>query len=148
MKKFEFSLERLKQYREQVEETEKNKLGELRAQLRILEAETEELLALIEKKNDDLRELYRHGAFPHEISSLNRFISLKQQELHRKRRDIILKNEEIAAQLTVVIDSRREVSKLEKLEEHQLEDYRFMEKKEQEKFIEEFVANAEFNKNK
>lgn len=146
MKKFEFSLERLKQFRGQVEETEKNRLGELRAQHSAMQTEEAEIIAEIARKNDDLRALYVKGAFPAELSAANRYISVKKQELELKRRELELKKLEIDKQLSVVLEATREVQKLEKLEEHQLEDYHELEKKEQEKFIEEFVSNAEFRK--
>ena len=142
MKKFTFSLERIKQYREQVEETEKNVLGEMRAELNALTASREELLRIIAEKNEELRLLYQKGAFPIEISTLNRFISVKKAELEEKRAEIRRKENEIEYQLEKVLDATREVQKLEKLEEHQLEEYRELERKEQEHFIEEFVSNS------
>ena len=44
-----------------------------------------------------------------------------------------------------MIDATKEVSKLEKLEEKQLEEYRYAAKKEQEQIIEEFVTNGSSN---
>ena len=44
-----------------------------------------------------------------------------------------------------VIDATKEVSKLEKLEEKQLEEYRYAAQKEQEQIIEEFVTNGSSN---
>ena len=99
MKKFSFSLERIKQFREQEEETQKNLLGEMRAELNLLNAQRLEL----EK---------------------NRFLSVKKAELAQKNVEIERKENEIAHQLEAVMEASREVQKLEKLEEHQLEEYR------------------------
>ena len=63
-----------------------------------------------------------------------------------KRHQILMKEREIEAQLQVVIEATQEVSKLEKLEEHQIEEYKAAEQKENELFIEEFVSNADWRK--
>ena len=94
------------------------------------------------KSNDDLRRLYVKGAYPTEICTLNRFLSVKKAELAQKNVEIERKENEIAHQLEAVMEASREVQKLEKLEEHQLEEYRELERKEQEQFIEEFVTNS------
>lgn len=146
MKKFEFTLARLKKYREQILETEKNTLSALRAELAELNAELERLLALIAAKNAELAELLSGGTNPVEISTRKRYISTLQQEVALKRHNIFLKEQEIENQLGVVVTATQEVSKLEKLEEHQLEDYAAEEQKENERFIEEFVSGDERRK--
>lgn len=146
MKKFVFTLERLKQYREQTLETEKGTLAELRGQLNRLQAELEEILEELARLNRELVEKYQRGTTPIDISVHKRYISSKQQELHMKRHQILMKEREIEAQLQAVIDATKEVSKLEKLEEHQIEEYKAAEQKENELFIEEFVSNSDWRK--
>lgn len=63
-----------------------------------------------------------------------------------KRHQILMKEREIEKQLEAVIDATKEVSKLEKLEEHQIEEYKAAEQKENELFIEEFVSNSDWRK--
>ena len=142
MKKFTFPLDKIKQFRQQEEETQKNLLGEMRAELNFLKTQRLELEKIIYQKNDDLRKLYAKGAYPTEIGTLNRFLSVKKAELAQKNLEIERKENEIAHQLEAVMEASREVQKLEKLEEHQLEEYKELERKEQEKFIEEFVTNS------
>ncbi len=146
MKKFVFTLESLKRYQDQVLETEKGKLAEMRGELNRLEAELEDILAELARLNEKLVELYQEGTTPLDISVHKRYISAKQQELHMKRHQILMKEREIEAQLQVVVDATREVSKLEKLEEHQIEEYKALEQKENELFIEEFVSNSDWRK--
>ena len=64
MKKFQFTLDRIKQYRMQLEEMEKNDLAALRAELVQLRGEEEEIKKAISAKTDELRRIYRRGAFP------------------------------------------------------------------------------------
>lgn len=146
MKKFVFTLERLKQYREQVLETEKGSLADLRGQLNRLQAELEDILEELARLNRELVEMYERGTTPLDISVHKRYIAAKQQELHMKRHQIMLKEREIERQLEVVVEATKEVSKLEKLEEQQIEEYKAAEQKETEAFIEEFVSNADWRK--
>ncbi len=140
MKKFQFTLDRIKQYRMQLEEMEKNDLAALRAELVQLRGEEEEIKKAISAKTDELRRIYRRGAFPNEISVANRFLTLRKQDLEFKRREITEKNIEIEKKLEDVLEATKEVKKLEKLEEHQLEEYRERETKENESFLEEFFG--------
>ena len=146
MKKFVFTLQRLKEYRETTLDTEKGTLAELRAELQEMEAELEKILEDIARLNRELMELYRNGTTANDIAVHKRYINNKQQELHMKRHQILMQNRKIEQQLEVVIEATKEVSKLEKLEEHQLDDYKAAEQKETEMFIEEFVSNADWRK--
>ncbi|MBP5605595.1 MAG: flagellar export protein FliJ [Ruminiclostridium sp.] len=146
MKKFVFTLQSLKDYREQTLDTEKNTLASMRAELAQLEAELETILEELAKLNRDLLELYKEGTTANDIAVHKRYINNKQQELHMKRHQILMQNRKIEMQLQEVIDATKEVSKLEKLEEHQIEDYKAAEQKETEQFIEEFVSNADWRK--
>lgn len=140
MKKFQFTLDRIKQYRIQIEEMEKNDLAALRAQLTELEKQELEICRAITAKSEELRRLYRKGAYPNEISVANRYLTFKKQELEIKRAEIGEKNKEIENKLQEVIEATQEVKKMEKLEEHQLEEYKQQELKENESFIEEFFG--------
>lgn len=140
MKKFRFTLDRIKQYRIQIEEMEKNDLSVLRAELAELEDQAEEIRRSIYAKTEELRRLYRKGAFPNEISVANRYLTFKKQSLEMKLGEIEEKNREIEKKLQDVIEATQEVKKMEKLEEHQLEEYKQAELKENENFIEEFFG--------
>ena len=146
MKKFVFTLQRLKEYREQTLDTEKGTLAELRADLARLEEELEGILEELAALNRRLLVMYAEGTTASDISLHKRYIMAKQQELHQKRHQILMKNRQIERQLQVVLDATMEVSKLERLEEHQIEEYKAAEQKENELFIEEFVSNADWRK--
>lgn len=146
MKKFHFTLERIKQYREQELDTEKGTLAEIRAELASLEAELQGILEELSRLNRELTELYEKGTTPLEISMHKRYIAAKQQELHMKRHQILMKEREAENQLKRVIAASQEVSKMEKLEEKQIEEYKAAELKETEAFIEEFVSNSDWRK--
>lgn len=142
MKKFQFTLDRIKQYRMQLEEMEKNDLAALRAELSVLHEEEAEIKKAIADKTEELRRIYRRGAYPNEISVANRYLTLRKQDLEMKRQEIAEKNREIEKKLEDVLEATKEVKKLEKLEEHQLEEYREQETKENENFLEEFFGGS------
>ena len=142
MKKFQFSLDRIKQYRMQVEEMEKNDLAALRAELAQLREQEQDILDAIAAKTDEMRKIFKKGAFPNEINIANRFLTSRKQDLEMKRQEIADKNREIEKKLEEVLEATKEVKKLEKLEEHQLEEYRRLETKENENFLEEFFGGG------
>jgi len=146
VKKFVFTLQNLKEFREQTLDTEKGTLAEMRAELVEMEAQLEHILEELAKLNRDLLELYAKGTTANDISVHKRYINAKQQELHQMRHQILMQNRKIEQQLQAVIDATQELSKLERLEEHQLDDYKAAEQKETEQFIEEFVSNADWRK--
>lgn len=141
MKKFQFSLSKLQNYKEQILESEKNSLGLLRGELRELNAELDSLQRLINQKSDELEHMMLRSVTTADFAASKRFITFKQQEVHNVRRLIAAKEMEIGRQLAVVIEATKEVSTLDKLEEHQLEAHKYAERKEEELFIEEFVSN-------
>ncbi len=146
MKKFVFTLQKLKEFREQTLDTEKGTLSEMRGDLARLEAELEDILGELAALNRRLVEMYEEGTTVNDISVHKRYINAKHQELHQKRHQILMQNRKIEQQLEVVIEATKEVSKLEKLEEHQIEEYKAAEQKETEQFIEEFVSNSDWRK--
>jgi flagellar FliJ protein len=141
VKKFKFSMAQLQNYKEQVLESEKNTLGILRKELRELGLQREQLLQLIELKSNELEYIMISGVTPADLAMRKLFITAKQQETHETEHRISLKEDEVEKQLNVVIEATKDVNTLEKLEERQLEDYKYAQMKEEELFIEEFVSN-------
>jgi len=141
MKKFQFSLDKLQNYKEQVLESEKNTLGILRKELNDLNQRLEELIRLIDLKSDELAYIMISSISSADFASRKRFITFKQQEGHELRREISAKEDEVEQQLQVVVEATKEVNTLEKLEERQFEEYEYEQNKQEELFIEEFVSN-------
>lgn len=144
MKKFRFTLEKLKDYREQILQKEKNNLGKLRQEFSEIISEIDELKNVLNQKNDELISLYNKGAVSFEISVHKRFIISVQQDIKVKKQFAIAKEKEIEKQLLVVMEATKDVKTLDNLEDKQLDEYKKQETKENELFIEEFVANSSF----
>ena len=148
MKKFSFSLEKLKHYKERMLEAEKNNLGILRRELVVLGQELEDIFKNIDEKNAELAQRLVAGITPVDISVRKRFIVSRKQDASLKQIEIVRKEDEVARQLEVVLELQKEVASLEKLEEGQLEEYKAAELKETELFIDEFMTNADYRKQK
>lgn len=140
MKKFQFSLQKLMDFREQELDRQKNTLSMLQADLRRIQEAREVLLDKVEEQSEQLDRVCRMGAVASEISMRKRYIVTLQQEIHLKEQQAVLKQQEIEKQLGVVVEATKDVKTLEKLEEKQLEEYNHQVGKENEQFIEEFVS--------
>ena len=139
MKKFQFTLQKLMDFRQQELDRQKNTLSALQADLQRIYAEKEQLIKQVEF-SAELETVCRQGAQAFEISVRKRYIVTLQQEIHAKDASAARKQEEINKQLGVVVEATKDVRTLEKLEEKQLEDYKAAANKENEQFIEEFVS--------
>ena len=142
MKKFQFTLQKLMDYREQELDRQKNTLNALRGELNKIEAAAAELRRKVLAESTELERICTEGAQAFEVSVRKRYIVTLQQEIHVREAQAVQKRQEIDAQLGVVVEATKDVKTLEKLEEKQLEEYKALENKENEQFIEEFVSNA------
>ena len=140
MKKFQFTLQKLMDFRQQELDRQKNTLSVLQAELQRIYEEKDELSRKVGEFSAELEEVCRSGAQAYEISVRKRYIVSLQQEIHARELSAAQKQEEINRQLGVVVEATKDVRTLEKLEEKQLEDYKAAANKENEQFIEEFVS--------
>jgi flagellar FliJ protein len=141
LKKFEFTLDKLKNYREQLLDREKNSLSFINAQRAKLIAEREQTEAELKHSNLEFRERSKVGV---NIMQMNVFKSY-QHSLNMKIKDIDSAISEVSQrierQLERVISATKDVSSLEKLEEKQLDSYKADLQKADENFIAEYVNN-------
>ena len=142
MKKFQFTLQKLMDFRQQELDRQKNTLSALQADLQRIYAEKEQLIKQVEEFSAELETVCRQGAQAFEISVRKRYIVTLQQEIHAKDASAARKQEEINKLSTEwwKTQEEKDVRTLEKLEEKQLEDYKAAANKENEQFIEEFVS--------
>ena len=141
-------MQSLKKYNDQMLDSEKSVLGRLRAELAEMQAELDAKTAEYELSIDKLNELVCGGTTAMRLSLHKKYVSSLQQDIYRIKGRMAQKRDEVEQQLQRVIDATKEVSKLEKLEEKQLEEYRYAAQKEQEQIIEEFVSNGSSNGSK
>lgn len=142
MKKFQFTLQKLMDFRTQELDRQKNALAVLQGDLKRLNDKREELTAKVVKYSNELVAASGAGLPAAEMGMRKRYIVTLQQEIHECEQRAILKQQEIDKQLSVVVEATKDVKTLEKLEEKQLEEYKAAEGKENEQFIEEFVSGG------
>lgn len=140
MKKFQFSLQKLMDFREQELDRQKNSLAMLQADLKRIQEAREVLLDKVDEQSEQLERVCRLGSTASDIALRKRYIVTLQQEIHLKEQQALMKQKEIETQLGVVVEATKDVRTLEKLEEKQLEEYNHQAGKENEQFIEEFVS--------
>lgn len=141
MKKFKFSLDKLKSYKEQIKKREENTLASLRAEQLEKLHEKEELLKELDRRNAEFIRKSEKGMTAMEMVTEKGFISYILDSIKAKDKEISIITAKINKQLIVVTEASREVQTLEKLEEKQLDEYRFKERKADEAFIDEYVGN-------
>lgn len=133
-------MQKLKDFREQELDRQKNTLSMLQADLKRIEEAREVLIGKVAEQSEQLDRVYRLGSTASDIAMRKRYIVTLQQEIHIKEQQAIEKQAEIEKQLDVVVEATKDVKTLEKLEEKQLEEYNHAAAKENEQFIEEFVS--------
>ncbi len=144
MKKFKFSLDKLKSYREQILKTEENELGRRRKKVIALHEERAMLELEVEKLNEEFRRRAMNSMTPQEIKVSKGYIATLQENIRELGGKILKAQDRVEQQIQVVVEATKEVSSLEKLEEGQLEEYNKVAMKHEEQFIEEFVSNSSF----
>ena len=147
MKKFKFSLEKLKSFKEQIKKREENTLAALRAEQTDKLREKEELIKELNRRNAEFIRKSEIGMTAMEMVAEKNFISYIVDSIKAKDKEISVLSARINKQLIVVTEASREVQTLEKLEEKQFDEYKFKERKADEAFIEEYVGNRRYSEN-
>jgi flagellar FliJ protein len=144
MKKFEFSLKKLLNYKEQLLKKEKNILADLRKQLLLLNEEKNDLIRQRRIKNEELNKKILKGLSPQHIALHKSYIDSITEKIANINLNIANLENRIQQQLEVVVEITKEIDSYEKLEQKQFEEYKKVETKQNELFIEEFVSHKSF----
>jgi flagellar export protein FliJ len=144
MKRFEFSLNKLKSYKTQVLEREKDLLAYLRRHQQLLTEEKAENIRQLTLSNDEFNSLSSKGLSVNHLQLFKGFHKSLSDKITELEESIKKAEFKVQQQVRVVVEATKEVKTLEKLEEKQLEEYIFKAAKEEEKFIDEFVLNRTY----
>lgn len=140
MKKFEFSLGHVLDYRERLLDEEKGALQRIKAE----RDEIEDNIRRLEKSFADaslkMVKAQTEGTTILEIQKINAQLENIRMQLEQQRRELQKAELKVEHQMKVVIAANQEVSKLDKLQERQLEEYRHDVAKAEEDRVDEFVA--------
>lgn len=139
MKRFEFSLNKLLSYKQQVLKREKNDLANLRRHQQILIEEKQALKEKLIMKNTELCQRINGGISCQLIALHKNYMTSLNEQTQGLTLKIHQVGLNIEKQLGIVVEVTKEINSLEKLEGKQLSEYSKAEQKVNELFIEEFV---------
>ena len=140
MKKFVFSMQKMRDYKKQILESAKNVLLGLRRE----KLAYEEKMNMLEQTMTDLRNSSNHDITSGTTAAKLMFYSMQMDGVKREqtqvRYQINLTDMKIEKQRRNVVRLSQEVSGLDKLEDQQLEEYKKLLAKENETSVEEFLS--------
>jgi flagellar FliJ protein len=141
MKPFAFSFERVRGYKSQLLETEKNTLRTLNKQLADIEEKIRLCRLFQQEKREELQEKQVQGALMRDLEECRFYLNNTRLQLEALNQERELAALAAERQRKVVLKASQEVSGLDKLEEKQLDDYHYLEARYNEKVILEQVIN-------
>ena len=141
MKKFKFTLGRMLDYKDQLLDEEKNKLALLRKKKQEIDDHIESLLRELDKISVTMRQEQERGITAFQLLTYESQRTNIRRQIEQLKKEQALAKLEVKRQVQVVVQATQEVSKLDKLQDKQLEEYRKMVMKAEELEIEEFVSS-------
>lgn len=140
MKKFAFSLERMLNFQSQNLEKEMGILGRMTAERDALEAQKQDMAEKAAGVQADIARLEAEGTTIFMLKACFSILESARNQLEEMEEELRLLQAGLERQRQIVTEASREVKKLEKLKEKQLEEYHRGEAKEQQETIAEHVA--------
>ncbi len=141
MKSFHFSLNRVRSYKSQILDKEKKVLGIL------LKKRDDILFKIVEmerfqiEKSNEAAERQRIGISISELASYSYLIENARLQIKLLNEELVKAEAQAEEQRKIVLEIYQEKTGMDKLEEKQLEEYRFLEAKETESEIMQVISN-------
>ncbi|MCX7614250.1 MAG: flagellar FliJ family protein [Clostridiales bacterium] len=145
MKKFEFSMQKVLEYKVHIQKNEKEILAQMRKRHMKLCAELDTLIARQEAYKTEYGRKCKTGISVKEIITLRSYIGELQMQIPSIEAKLKESIAGIDRQVGRVLNVTKEKTSLEKLREKHLRLYELQERKENEIFINEFIANSSFS---
>ncbi len=140
MKKFQFSLDHVRDYRDRLLDEETGKLQRLRAE----QTRIEQLIAQLEADFAQVSQAMRDAQAEGITALEQRGFSLQLESIRMQTHELtdLLKGvqDQVEQQTQIVVAASQEVSKLDKLKDRQYEDWQASVRKAEEERIEELVS--------
>lgn len=141
MKKFQFSLSRMLNYKEQVETAEKNKLAHCNLVKNQIEEHISVLQGEIKQLSERIAYSTRVGLAGWELRKMTFQLQNNRQYLKQLETELVAAERAVEAQLAVVLAATQEVKGLNKLKERQFEEFMYEENKSEQLIVSEFVTS-------
>lgn len=146
MKKFKFSLERMREYKNQILDREKGVLKALQQKKNEIDLKLQEVEQFRQEKSQELLEKQMRGIAKQEMDIYNLYIENARLQIKQLQAEQRIAETEVERQLQVVITASQEVSGLDRLEEKQLAAYKHTVAKAEEQTIEELMISGGFRR--
>ena len=140
MKKFNFTLKKMREYKKQILEGEKGYLLTLYSEYNTLEQRYDGLNEEMKKVCLEASEAMKSGISVRDIQVFEMKKASIRREQAQLRIQMNVMESSIEKQRRVVVNMSQEVSGLDKLEEKQRAEYNYLVNKENEQLIEEFIS--------
>ncbi|MCI8649725.1 MAG: flagellar export protein FliJ [Anaerotruncus sp.] len=141
MKKFHFTLSRMLDYQNQILEGEKNALAIVQHKRNVIEERIDHLSRNFQDISAQMAHEQQKGIAAFRLIAFDAQRNNIREQLKQLRFDLKRAEAAVQKQMDVVVEASKEVTKLEKLHDRQLEDYRKAAAKAEEELIEEFVSS-------
>jgi len=142
MKKFEFSLSRMRDYKERLLDEEKGTLQRLNSERDAIEDNIRRLDHEFAELSLKMVKAQTQGTTIVEIRKLSAQLDNIRMQQEELKKALVQAVARVEKQMKVVLLANQEVSKLDKLQERQLEEYRHQVNKAEEDRVDEFVAQT------
>jgi flagellar FliJ protein len=142
MKKFQFSLETVLDYKQQILDSLQAEHGKLLAQVHKQEAVLEQLNLHYQQENQSFAEKKAQGITVGQALMIDASLRVLERDIHRETlhlEELNLKAEEKRLQ---VVEAKQETASIEKLKEKKVHQYHQIERKNEEAMIDEFVSTT------
>ena len=140
MKKFVFSLDHMRDYKELVLDEERGVLSHLNAKRNALQQQIDSLQKRFRELSVELKTAQQQGTTIQKIRSYGVQLENIRLQLADLRVLLLAAEQEVEKQMAVVLAANQEVSKLDKLYDKQYEVYAQETKKSQEQEVEELIS--------
>jgi len=142
MKRFEFSMQKVLEYKDHMKDKEKNVLMQMRSRYEELYNEIMTMQKGYDHFNDDYIVMCQKGMSIKEIAIAKTYMAELADRIERMYHLLQKVAQEIDVQLDRVIEVSKEKNSMEKLKDRYYLVYREQRQKEMEIFIDDFVANT------
>ena len=140
MKKFFFSLDTVLSYKEQVLDGLKAEHARILAKVRECEAAIERMEEEHHRCVLEFRECRMNGMKVSDIHTYENYLEALGVRIRKKYEELAKLKEKEEAKRNEVVEAKKETSSIDKLKEKKFKEYESEVQKEEERFIEEFVA--------
>ena len=140
VKKFQFSLQAMRDYRERLLDEEKGTLQRLKAERDSIEEHLRRLEGEFTGISREIQEKQEEGTTIIELKKLSAQLDNLRLQIQDQEAALAKAEALVGRQMEKVVAANQEVSKLDKLEERQREEYRHQVSKAEEDRIDEFVS--------